>query len=91
MAAGPDPDNVTDLGLAFSGQVTATTRADGYSIELTWPWADLQLSEQPQRGWFLGFEVEIYDEDEAGLGLHSLSDGIGQPGLWSELRLFAVE
>lgn len=91
LAAGPDPGNVTDLGSAFSGQVTATTQANGYSVEVFWPWEDLQLDEQPQRGWFLGLEIEIYDEDADGLELHTLSDGVGQPGLWSELRLFAVE
>ncbi len=91
LAAGPDPDNVTDLGLAFTGQVTATTRADGYTVEIVWPWSDLQLTEQPQRGWFLGLEAEIFDEDAGGLEQHTLSDGVGQPELWSELRLFAVE
>ncbi len=91
LAAGPDPGNVTDMGQAFTGRVTATTRSDGYTVEISWPWADLQLAKQPQRGWFLGLEIEIYDEDTAGQQVYTLSDDVGQPERWSELRLFALE
>ena len=87
----PDPDSVTELGTAFSGRVTATTRTDGYSIDLFWPWGDMQMGEDPQRGWFLGLEVEVIDEDSGGQARYSLSDGTRQPELWSELRLFATE
>ncbi len=90
-AAGPDPANVTDLGITFSGQVLSTTRTDGYAVELTMPWSDLQFDTEPQRGWFLGIEVKVVDEDAAGAQTHAWSDAAGSPNLWSEIRLFSVE
>ena len=91
LEGGPDPANVTDQGLGFSGSVSATTRASGYTLAVTLPWADLQLASEPQRGWFLGLEIEVVDVDGADEQTSCWSDAPDRPDRWSEIRLFSAE
>jgi hypothetical protein len=55
------------------------------------PWADLGI-ERPERGWFLGLQLRLIDEDAGKTATVSWSDGEGlDPALWPELRLFSLD
>jgi len=76
----------------FTGVVQATASARAYSIFITLPWEDLELVSSPQRGWFLGLEIKVVDEDDGGVEVFSWSDSAGlDSNLFPELRLFTVE
>jgi len=91
LAAGPTPEAVTSAGVAWSGWVTAAARPDGYLVEALLPWADLDLAAGPQRGWFLGLEVVVRDEDAGGARAASWSADPSRPERWNELRLFGLD
>jgi hypothetical protein len=76
----------------FSGSARGIQGAGSYSVELDVPWEDLGLDKYgPQRGWFLGLEVEVVDADGEEQRLFSLS-GIpsAAPEQWPELRLSSL-
>jgi hypothetical protein len=76
----------------FTGEVQATSAAGVYSIAITLPWEDLELVSSPQRGWFLGLEIRVVDEDAGGADTFSWSDSaVLDSNLFPELRLFTVE
>ena len=76
----------------FTGVVQATASAGTYSIFITLPWEDLELVSSPQRGWFLGLEIRVVDEDAGGTDTYSWSDStVLDSSLFPELRLFTVE
>lgn len=89
--AGPDLGNMTELGVTFSGTVDATIGSSGYAVELTIPWQDLKLAQEPQRGWFLGMDINVLDRDGDEENLYSWSDSNDSPEVWSELRLFGLQ
>jgi hypothetical protein len=76
----------------FTGVVQATASAGVYSIFITLPWEDLELVSSPQRGWFLGLEIRVVDEDSGGATTYSWSDCANlDSDLFPELRLFTAE
>ncbi len=89
--AGPDLENMTELGVAFSGEVDATIVDGGYRVELSIPWQDLELDEEPQRGWFLGAEINVIDRDGIEENIYAWSDSSKSPEVWNELRLFGLQ
>lgn len=73
----------------FSGSARGIQGAGSYLVEVEVPWEDLGLDKYgPQRGWFLGLEVEVVDADGEDERIFSLS-GISEaaPEQWPELRL----
>jgi hypothetical protein len=90
-AAGPSPEAVGEAGVAFTGQARGIQTGQGYRVELELPWADLDLPAGPGRGWFLGLEVVVQDEDGAGARASAWSGHPGSPWLWNELRLFTLQ
>ena len=87
-------NDLADLTQAFTftGDVRATASAESYSVAVTLPWEDLELVSDPQRGWFLGLEIRVVDEDTNGASTFSWSDsGVLDSNLFPELRLFTVE
>jgi len=87
-------NDLTDLTQAFTftGDVRATASSDSYSVSVTLPWDDLELVSDPQRGWFLGLEIRVVDEDANGTDIFSWSDSdVLDSNLFPELRLFTVE
>jgi hypothetical protein len=91
ITRGDDLAAVTQ-NFTFTGEVQATSSAGMYSIALTLPWEDLELVSSPQRGWFLGLEIRVVDEDSGGAETFSWSDSaVLDSNLFPELRLFSVE
>jgi hypothetical protein len=91
ITRGNDPTDVTQA-FTFTGDVQATTSAGSYSISLSLPWEDLELVSNPRRGWFLGLEIRVVDEDFGGASIYSWSDSTDlDSSLFPELRLFTVE
>jgi len=87
-------NDLADLSQAFTftGDVQATASAESYSVAVTLPWEDLELVSNPQRGWFLGLEIRVVDEDTNGASTFSWSDSdVLDSNLFPELRLFTVE
>jgi hypothetical protein len=91
LAAGPAPGAVSTAGVAFTGQVVGAARAGGYLVEAYLPWVDLGLEAGPQRGWFLGLEVVVRDEDPDGVVSAGWSADAARPEQWNELRLFDLD
>jgi hypothetical protein len=87
-------DDLADLTqtFTFTGDVQATASAESYSVTLSLPWEDLDLVSGPQRGWFLGLDIRVVDEDTGGTDTFSWSDAADlDSGLFPELRLFSAE
>ncbi len=91
ITRGDDLEAMTQ-SFTFTGEVQATASADSYSVVLTLPWEDLGLVSGPQRGWFLGLDVRVVDEDPGGADTFSWSDSdVLDSSLFPELRLFTLE
>jgi hypothetical protein len=87
-------NNLTSISQAFTftGDVRATASAESYTVAISLPWEDLELVSDPQRGWFLGLDIRVVDEDANGSGTFSWSDSeVLDNNLFPELRLFTVE
>jgi hypothetical protein len=87
-------NDLADLTQAFTftGDVRATAAAESYTVAISLPWEDLELVSDPQRGWFLGLEIRVVDEDAGGPSTYSWSDSaVLDSDLFPELRLFTVE
>ncbi len=92
-AGGQDPaDMRTDL-FGFTGSVSGTAATGEYVVEFEIPWSDLQLeSISAQKGWFLGIEIRVVDEDDGKVTTTAWSNEEDlDPNLWPELRLFDLK
>ncbi len=89
-AGGQDPEDMrTDL-FGYTGSVSGTAAAGEYQVKFEIPWSDLQIeSSSAQKGWFLGIEIRVIDEDDGRVTTTAWSNEEDlNPNLWPELRLF---
>ncbi len=77
----------------FTGTAAGSKTSSGYEVSLTLPWSNLELNAATaQRGWFLGLEIRVVDEDEGETVIYNWSEVEElDPQFWSEIRLFSLE
>lgn len=91
ITRGNDLEALTQT-FTFTGEVQATASPGSYTVAVALPWEDLELVSGPQRGWFLGLDVRVVDEDAGSAATFSWSDSaVLSSSLFPELRLFTVD